>query len=167
VLFSVPAFVLRAHIEIDAEKLEELLGVPMIPTVAIKGTGISKLLEKAVQIIEKGPIAKHVKVKCGDEVEERIVKLIEMVEGTQFYYPPRYVAIKLLEGDEEIEREVNRINPQIVSTAKKLANEVENLHGHSCSTVITSERYEVAGCVAREASARSLSKDFNLDWFKQ
>jgi len=141
----------KKGIEIDAEKLEKLLGVPVIPTVAIKGIGISQLLEKAVQTIKKGPIAKHAKVKYGDEVEERIPKLIKMVEGAQFCYPPRYVAIKLLEGDEEIEREVNRINPQIVSTAKKLANEVENLHGHSCSTVITSERYEVAGCVAREA----------------
>jgi len=141
----------KKGIEIDAEKLEELLGVPVMPTVAIKGIGISQLLEKAVQIIEKEPIAKHVKVKYGDEVEERVAKLTKMVEGTQFYYPPRYVAIKLLEGDEEIEREVNGISPQIVSTAKKLADEVENLHGHSCSTVITSERYEVAGCIAREA----------------
>jgi len=141
----------KKGIEIDAEKLEELLGVPVIPTVAIKGIGISQLLEKAVQVVEKEPIAKRVKVKYGDEVEERVAKLTKMVEGTQFYYPHRYVAIKLLEGDEEIEREVNRTSPHIVSTAKKLANEVENLHGHSCSTVITSERYEVAGCIAREA----------------
>ena len=61
------------------------------------------------------------------------------------------MAIKLLEEDEEIAREVSRINPQIVSTAKKLAKELENLHGHACSTVITSERYEAAGRIAREA----------------
>jgi ferrous iron transport protein B len=141
----------RKGIEIDTEKLEKLLGVPVIPTVATKGIGISLLLEKAVGIIEKGPTTKSVKVKYGEEVEERIAKLTKMFEGTQFCYPSRYVAIKLLEGDEEIRREAGRIDPQIVSAAKKLANEIENLHGHSCSTAITSERYEVAGCIAREA----------------
>ena len=141
----------KKGIEIDIGKLEKLLGIPVIPTVAIKGIGIFQLLEKAIETIEKGQQTKSLGVKYGEEVEERITKIAKMVERTQFYYPPRYVAIKLLEGDEEIEREISRIDPKIVSTAKKLANEIENLHGHSCSTVITSERYEVAGCIAREA----------------
>jgi len=139
----------KKGIEIDTEKLEKLLGIPVIPTVAIKGIGIFQLLEKAIEIIEKRSSAKPVKVKYGEEVEERIAKLTKMVEHIQFYYPPRYVAIKLLEGDEEIEKEVSGTDPQIVSTAKKLETEIENLHGHSCPTVITSERYEVAGCIAR------------------
>ena len=38
----------------------------------------------------------------------------------------------------------------ILYTTEKLANEIENIHGHPCSTVITSDRYEIAGRVARE-----------------
>jgi ferrous iron transport protein B len=141
----------KKGLEIDTEKLENLLGIPVMPTVAIKGIGIFQLLEKAVEVIEKGQMAKSVKVKYGEEVEERIAKVTRMVDRIQFWYPPRYVAIKLLEGDEEIAREVRKIEPQIVAAAKELADEIENLHGHSCPTVITSERYEVAGCIAREA----------------
>jgi ferrous iron transport protein B len=141
----------KKGIEIDAEKLEKLLGIPVIPTVAIKGIGISKLLEKTIEVIEKGSDINPVKVKYGEEVEERIAEVTEMLEGIQFWYPPRYVAIKLLEGDEEIEREASGIDPQIVPAAKRLTEEIENVHGHSCSTVITSERYEVAGCIARES----------------
>jgi len=141
----------KKGLEIDTEKLENLLGIPVMPTVAIKGIGIFQLLEKAVEVIEKGQMAKPVKVKYGEEVEERIAKVTGMVDRIQFWYPPRYVAIKLLEGDEEIAREVRKIDPQIVAAAKELADEIENLHGHSCPTVITSERYEVAGCIAREA----------------
>jgi ferrous iron transport protein B len=141
----------KKGIEIDTEKLEKLLGIPAIPTVAIKGIGIFQLLEKAVEIIEKRLVAKPVEVKYGEEAEERIAKVTKMLEEIQFWYPPRYVAVKLLEGDEEIFREVQRIDPQIVSATEKLASEIENLHGHSCSTVITSERYEIAGCIAREA----------------
>ena len=141
----------RKGIQIDTEKLEKLLGIPVMPTVAIKGIGIAKLLEKAIETIEKGTVKKHVQASYGEEVEEKIAKLIEIIKNVQLLYPPRYVAIKLLEGDEEIEREIRRIDPQIVSTAKKLADEIANLHGHACSTVITSERYEVAGCIARAA----------------
>jgi len=140
----------KKGIEINVEKLEELLGVSVVPTVAIKGVGIFQLLEKTLEMVETGPAAKPAEVKYGEEVEERIAKLTRMIGGIQFWYPPRYAAIKLLEGDEEIAREVSRIDPQIASTGEKLASEVESLHGHSCSTVMTSERYDVAGCIARD-----------------
>jgi len=138
-------------IQIDIKKLEKLLGIPVMPTVAVKGLGVTKLLEKAIETIEKGPAKKQVQAKYGEEVEERISKLMELMDNVQLLYPPRYVAIKLLEGDEEIEKEVKKIAPKLVSAAKKLADEIRSLHGHACSTVITSERYELAGCIARNA----------------
>ena len=141
----------KKGIEIEPEKLESILGAPVIPTVATKGVGIFELLEKAVDTIEKGRKPTPAEARYGEEVEEKISQVAQMLKGIQFWYPPRYAAIKLLEGDEEIEREVSRINPLIASEAKKLADEIENLHGHSCSTVITSERYELAGCIARGA----------------
>ncbi len=138
-------------IQIDIKKLEKLLGIRVMPTVAVKGLGVTKLLEKAIETIEKGPAKKRVQMKYGEEVEERISKLLELMGTVQLLYPPRYVAIKLLEGDEEIEREVKKIDPKLVSAAKKLADEIRSLHGHACSTVITSERYELAGCIARNS----------------
>jgi ferrous iron transport protein B len=138
-------------IQIDIKKLEKLLGIPVVPTVAIKGVGIDKLLGKAIETIEKGPLEKHVQVRYGEEVEEKVAVLIEKLKNVQFVYPPRYVAIKLLERDEEIERELGKIAPEIIPVAEKLAGEIEKLHGHGCSIVITSERYEVAGSIARAA----------------
>jgi ferrous iron transport protein B len=140
----------KKGVEIDVEKLEKLLGIPVVPIVAIKGTGIFQLLEKAIEIIEKGQKTERIKVKYGKEVEERIAKLTEMVEGIHFWYPPRYTAIKLLEGDEEIGRAIHRIDPQITYTAKKLTNELGNIHRHSCSTIMTSDQYEATGCITRE-----------------
>ena len=140
----------RKGIEIDTEKLEQLLGVPVVQTVATKGRGVSQLLEMAIKVIEKGQTTRR-EVKYGEEVEERIAKITETLQNVQFIYPRRYVAIKLLEGDEEITREIAKLAPQAVKTAKELAGEIENLHGHACSTVITSERYEAAGSIARQA----------------
>ncbi|MCX8153620.1 MAG: ferrous iron transport protein B [Candidatus Bathyarchaeota archaeon] len=136
-------------IHVDIEKMEQLLGVPVVPTIAVKGVGIDKLLEKTIEIIEKTPEKKPAEVRYGEEIEEKISLLMDALKDVELIYPRRYVAIKLLEGDEEIEREIKRVAPQIAAKAKKLAAEIEKLHGHGCSTVITSERYEAAGCIAR------------------
>ena len=140
----------KKGIEIDHEKLEKLLGLPVIPTVAISGTGIYKLLENAVELMEKKAKAKSFRGEYGKEIEERIEIISSLLEKTQFEYPARWVAIKLLEEDKEVKKTVLRVNPEIVSTAEKLAKEIEKIHDHSCSTVITSERYEVANRIAGE-----------------
>jgi len=140
----------KKGIEINVEKIEKILGVPVVPTIAVKGVGIFELLEKSVEIFEGKHEAKPKRVKYGEEVEERIARLAEALRDSSLQYPPRYVAIKLLEGDREIEEEVKKVNPHVVTVARRLAEELESLHGHSCPTLITSERYQAANCIARE-----------------
>jgi ferrous iron transport protein B len=139
----------KKGIKIDHKKLEKILGVPVIPTVAPTQEGIYDLLQTAVNVIEKGGAIPS-KVRYGEEVEEKIQELSKAVEKLKLPYPTRWVAIKLLEGDEQIEGIIRQQDPKVLSVAKKLAKEIEHIHGHSCSTVITSERYEIAGCIARE-----------------
>ncbi|MDH5448496.1 MAG: ferrous iron transport protein B [Candidatus Bathyarchaeota archaeon] len=139
----------KKGIKIDHKKLEKALGVPVIPTVAPSRVGIYDLLQASVNIIEKGKVAPS-KVRYGEEVEEKILELINLVGRLRLPYPARWVAIKLLEGEEQIEGKIRQMNPKILSAARRLAEEIEGIHGHSCSTVITSERYEIAGCIARE-----------------
>jgi ferrous iron transport protein B len=138
-------------LKIDPERLEKALGIPVIPTVATKGIGIFELLDRTIQIAEHEKKPKPLEVRYGEEVERRITEITKLLKKCQFWYPPRYVAVKLLEGDEEMAREVARLDPRITPTVEKLRAEIEKLHGHSCSTVITSERYEIAGCIARQA----------------
>ena len=139
----------KKGIKIDCGKLEKILGVPVVPTVAIKGKGIYDLLDRAIEVIEKKEV-KPVTIKYGEEIEKRIRQLIEALKGLQLKYPVRWVAIKLLEEDEQVEREIEKLNPKILKLAEKLARELEKIHGHPCPTVITSERYEAAGRIARE-----------------
>ena len=65
-------------------------------------------------------------------------------------YPARWVAIKLLDEDKEVEKEVREVSPKIVEVAEKLRAELEEIHGHSCPTVVTSERYQVASKISKE-----------------
>ncbi|MFQ6094790.1 MAG: ferrous iron transport protein B [Candidatus Bathyarchaeia archaeon] len=140
----------KKGIKIDHEKLSEILGVPVIPTVAIRGEGLYELLEASVEAIEKGG-AKPNRIKYGEEIEERIEKITNMVEGLKFRYPSRWTAVKLLEADEEVRKEIAAIDPKILSTANQFTDEIEKIHGHSSSTVITSERYVMAGSLAARA----------------
>jgi len=139
----------KKGIKINYKKLENTLGVPVIPTIAPSQVGIYDLLETAVKIIEKGDSTPS-NVKFGEEIEEKIQELSKAIEKIQLPYTARWVAIKLLEGDEQIESKIRQIDPNILVEVEKLAEKIEDIHGHSCTTVITSARYEVAGCIARE-----------------
>ncbi|MEM2934539.1 MAG: ferrous iron transport protein B [Halobacteria archaeon] len=136
----------------DHEKMQVLLGVPIIPTVAIKGIGIENLIKAAIETIEKKPAIEAVRIKYGKEVEERIEKISTLTSKIKLkiQYPPRWIAIKLLEGDEEIIKIVEAINPRIIQIAYEYAREIEEVHGEPCPVVIASERYDIASKIARE-----------------
>jgi ferrous iron transport protein B len=140
----------KKGIIVDYEKAEKILGVPVVPTVAVSGKGIYGMLETAVEVIEKKTKMEPLKPRYGQEIEERIEDLIILLGKIQLRYPVRWVAIKLLEEDEEVEKEVLEVSPEIVATAEKFRDELEQLHGHSCPTVVTSERYQVASRISGE-----------------
>jgi len=137
----------KKGIEINHEKLEKILGISVVPTVAVKGTGVYDLLEKAVEVAEKGG-ATPARIEYGKEIEEQIENLAKLIEETEPRYPARWTAIKLLEKDEEVENEIRSKAPEILEASRNLARKIEAVHGHSCSTVVTSERYETARHIA-------------------
>jgi len=140
----------KKGIIVDHEKAEKILGVPVIPTVAVSGKGIYGMLEKAIGVIEKKTKMDPLKPRYGKEIEERIEDLIKVLSKIQLRYPARWAAIKLLEEDMEVEKEVLGVSPEIVATAEKFRVELEEIHGHSCPTIVSSERYHVASRISGE-----------------
>ncbi len=140
----------KKGIIIDHEKAEKILGVPVIPTVAVSGKGVYDMLETAIEVIEKKRKIVPLKPRYGKEIEQRIEELVKLLSKTHLRYPTRWVAIKLLDEDKEVEKEVLEVSPKIVATAEKLRVELEEIHGHSCPTVVTSEIYQVASRISRE-----------------
>jgi ferrous iron transport protein B len=136
-------------IKIDFTQLETQLGIPVVPVVAVKGIGIFELIDTAIQLIEEATYKPSI-LSYGEEVENCIQQIITKLDASHLTYPLRYTAIKLLEQDEEIQTQVNMIYPSLTPRINQYVSEIEKLHGHSCSTVITSERYELAGCIARD-----------------
>jgi len=95
-------------LKIDVDKLSEMLGVPVIPTVANRGIGIDELLSAVTAVARAERKTKAVKVDYGKEIESYISELQGMtkIKG----YPSRWVAIKLLENDSNVVDKVKARN---------------------------------------------------------
>ncbi len=135
----------KKGIKIDHRKLEKALGIPVIPTVAVTGKGINKVVEAALRTSKQKKRSRS--LRYGKEIEKRIGKLSGMLKGTDDY-PPRWVAIKLLEGDSEIEDIVRKAKPSVLKEAGRLSKCIRSMHGHSCQTAVTCERYSLISRIA-------------------
>jgi ferrous iron transport protein B len=94
----------RNH-RIDAEKLSQRLGVPVVRTVANRNQGTKELLDHIVNLGQSVNDADF-RIDYGKEIEKEIKKLQEIIQKSllSLNYPPRWLAIKLLEEDEEVTR---------------------------------------------------------------
>jgi len=102
----------KKGIRVDEERLSKLLGVPVVPTVAVKSIGLQTLMEGAIQAAE-GAHVDASSLELGPEVEEKIKDLMGTLGDLETPYPHRWIAIKLPEGDEEIERIVYGHSPDL------------------------------------------------------
>jgi len=133
---------------IDAEELSKQLGVPALPTVAVKGTGLTDLVATAVRMVGEPPSKPML---YGDEIEESLETIKGKIE-VQTPYPARWVAIKLLERDDEIEGIIYDAQPELVGTVNQERTKLESAHGHDFGSVIASERFALAHRIANNAS---------------
>jgi len=92
------------NLRIDVERLSSRLGVPVVPMVASRNRGTEELLKKVVEVGEKKDPVEPLKVDYGREIEDEIAALEKIISQSKVAegYSPRWLAIKLLEGDEEI-----------------------------------------------------------------
>jgi ferrous iron transport protein B len=135
-------------LEIDFKKLEEILGIPVVPVIAIQGKGLTKVLEKGIELVEKNFRPKL--LKYGKELEERVEILISDLNKLDLPYPKRWVALKLLEKDKEIEELVKNKKPEVLEKAKELSLELEKIHGEDSSIVVAHERCSLVSQIVNE-----------------
>ena len=101
----------RNH-RINAEKLSQCLGVPVVPTVANRNEGTKELLDHIVNLGQSVNDADF-RIDYGKEIEREIKSLEKIIQKSplSLNYPPRWLAIKLLEEDEEAVRMVQGKTP--------------------------------------------------------
>jgi ferrous iron transport protein B len=141
----------KRKIKLDTQGLSNLLGVPVVPTVATTGQGLEELIQTAVDMAGKKtkPIYN---LHYGDDIESSIKKLSELISRYGFELPPRALAILLLEEDAEfIELVEKHINGELIlEQAGKTSREIEHKHGEKTSQRIARERHGLAGTIASQ-----------------
>jgi len=91
--------------QIDVSQLSHLLGVPVVPMEANRSSGVQELLQEIVKMADGEVQTRDFRLDYGREVEGEIAKMQELIsrdEGLSRKYSLRWLAIKLLEGDEEV-----------------------------------------------------------------
>jgi len=88
--------------EIDVKGLSELLGVPVVPTIATVKVGMEELKDAIVEASKRGVKARVRYREDIEELIERIGNILKRDENLTKKYPARWLAIKIIEGDKEV-----------------------------------------------------------------
>ena len=145
----------QKNIRIDTQKLSQILHVPVIDTVAVKGLGVHELVDAALQLTGNPvPPVPSPGLQYGPEVEKRITEIVAATPVNAIGFSPRFAAIKLLEGDVSITSLFAVKAPAVLTLANKLSAEIAAIHGEDCATVIAAERYSLAARIANTVSVQ-------------
>lgn len=145
----------------DYESLSRMLGIPMIPTVSRTGFGIEALFDRVIQVYEEAdPILRHIHINYGDILEKGIKNInatLKKVADIPTSISKRYLSIKLLERDKEVETEIKNF-PQaesILQERDRNTTQIEELLKQDCETAFTDARYGFIDGALRETFQRN------------
>lgn len=98
----------RHGIAVDPKKLEERLGVPVVPGTARDGQGMDVLLDTAHDVAMGERVTRpHRRERQAPDVEQAIVRLAPVIEDVFDGVPnARWVALRLLNADEAVQEAV-------------------------------------------------------------
>jgi len=137
--------------EIDVDKLATFLGVPVVPIVARTGKGLDRLMETVRKVVEEQPAGsdpERIKISYGDDIDRTLLEMTREVREAGLLadkYPARWVALKIIENDENLLREIKPLAPELTARLKAAADRVADHLAKTSDTypeaVIADHRY--------------------------
>ncbi|MBW2370504.1 MAG: ferrous iron transport protein B, partial [Deltaproteobacteria bacterium] len=124
-------------IQIDDTKLSQLLGVDVIPMVARNGTGKKEIMAASDTVSCTLGTCPTFKISYGTDIDEVLTELTGLIEAHQFLtdtYPARWVALKYVETDEQIQKLGKAADPALSERFEKI---IERLADHLQETLNT------------------------------
>ena len=108
----------RKGITVNLKKLSALLGVPVVGTVARRRKTLTALLAATEKVIKTPPVMAH-SIKYPTAIEGATEALAAHIEGAALQYPPaRWLALRLLDGTEELRQALEKHQEKELSTPK-------------------------------------------------
>ncbi len=145
------------HIHID--KIESRLGVPVVPVSGVTGEGITQLLDTILRIARRKHVrAEPLRIDYG--VLESYIKELENVLkdvdlGELERVPRRWLALRLLEGDEEIADMLrSRGLENVVQIAMRMRDEISRIVGRKPEDIAIENRFRFVENILRDTVVR-------------
>ena len=142
--------------QLDIKQLGYLLGMPIVPTVSRTGKGIEDLFDTVIQVYEKSDphLSRHIHINHGTEIEQsidRIKLLLQKNTDIRNKYSTRYLAIKYLENDKDVETVVEALpnRDEIIAARFEENSRVRGLLGSGLESSLVDAKYAfVQGALA-------------------
>lgn len=142
--------------KLDYEALASMIGVPMVPTVSRTGEGFGELFRTIIDVYEHScACVRHVHVLLGQDIEAQLNVIKDAVKNDKSvnqHFCPRYIAMKLLEGDTEVETLLRNSTDEkkILQIRDRCVATLEKQHpDEDVSQMIADEKYGfIAGALA-------------------
>lgn len=133
---------------LDYKALGAMIGVPMVPIVAKTGEGIDALFDTVISVFEgNNSDVRHIHVNLGQDIEKMVRVLIDAIKDdgcVEKHFSPRYIAIKLLQGDSEAEEIIGRTpkGSEIIDLRNALLSDYAESHtDEDLESTIAGEKY--------------------------
>lgn len=153
--------------------LGRMTGIPIVPTVAVKGKGLTDLIRKITEVYEdKDPVVRHIHINYGNVIEgciSRIQTEIRKDRGALRNESTRYLSIKLLEKDNStLERLKKSTNYEAIRRQAEIEIvRLEKEYRSKSGTILTDAKYGfIAGALKEtltEDPSRKGKKKFDFD----
>lgn len=148
--------------KIHTDKLGQNLGCEVLEISALKGTGIQKAAQKAVELAQKqdGPVLVH---KFSREAEQAVQAVAAKLDSSVPACQRRFFAIKLLENDSRISAKLNSV-PDVSAQRKLLEDAFED----DAESIFTNERYEyissiIGECCTKQRNGQKMTLSDKID----
>lgn len=144
----------------DHQLLSEILGIPVVATVGIRGDGLDELMHQALEMALRREEYTVLPFSYAMDLESRIRKLAQYskkeLAETPYGLSHRALAILLLEQDKELVSLVREMpgGEGLLELSREIGAEIENEHGHRASLILARERHGIAGSIAAAVQER-------------
>ena len=157
VVLNMHDIALKKGIKIDPQLLSRKLGVPVVPTVAIRGENVRGAFDKAIEVAMKKRRPQKI-IPMGKDLERAVEELDRNIRKNlaraPLNLPTRSLAVKLLEGDTHLTEALARESGSdaVLKKASKLARDIKAKYGEPAAFRIARERHGIANILSREAT---------------
>ncbi len=148
----------------DIRAMEEMLGVKVIPTVATKRKGLDELLKAVIESADN--LSSHLPrvLNYGTDIEN--ASSILQIEIRNAYpqlaekYPLRWLAFKLMEGDENVFKETN-LSHNILDIYSAISH-LKKAHDEDIEQIMADARYAQAAGLTKQVLKKTELKKIDL-----